>query len=305
MPQAGRLDRSTARPGTLAPKAKRVIYLHMAGSRPSTNSCDWKPTLRQFDMQECPAEMIEGKKFAFIKGVPKLLGLHAQFAQYGKNGTWMSDKIPHLHKHADDLCVVRSMTTSQFNHAPAQLLLHTGSQQFGGASIGSWVTYGLGSANDNLPGFMVMVSGGTNPSGGKSLWGSSYLPSVYQGVQCRGQGDPILFVSNPEGIDRSMRRRSLDALNRLNRLELDTFRDPETLTRIEQYELAFRMQTAVPEVMDIKGEDAKTLEAYGGRSGRCLLRQQLPPRPSPRRKRRPLRPALRLGLGHPRHRQAR
>jgi hypothetical protein len=176
---------------------------------------------------------------------------------------------------------VRSMHTDQFNHAPAQLLLYTGAPRFGGASMGSWVTYGLGSENDNLPGFVVLISGGTDPSGGKSLWGSGFLPSVYQGVQCRTQGDPILFVSDPAGMSREVRRRSLDALRQLNEAEYERLHDPETRTRISQYELAFRMQMSVPDVMDMSSEPKHLQEAYGVEPGKesfannCLLARRL------------------------------
>ena len=235
-------------------RAKNVIYLHMAGSPPQHELFDYKPELARRNMQPCPDELLAGKKFAFIKGTPKLLGSIYEFQQYGASAAWISETLPHLASCADDLCFIKSMFTDQFNHAPAQLLLHTGTPQFGGASFGSWVTYGLGTENQNLPGYMVMVSGGTNPSGGKSLWGSAYLPSIYQGVQCRGEGDPVLYVSNPDGMPRDIRRASLDAINEINRQELEQYHDPETLTRISQYELAYRMQTAVPEVMDISRE---------------------------------------------------
>lgn len=264
-----------------AAKAKNVIYLHMAGSPPQLDLFDYKPELVKRHMQPCPDELIEGKTFAFIKGKPKLLGPTVKFRQYGETGAWVSEMLPKLSECVDDMCFIKSMHTDQFNHAPAQLLLQTGNPQFGGASFGSWVTYGLGSENENLPGYMVMVSGGTNPSGGKSLWGSSYLPSVYQGVQCRSEGDPILFVGNPKGMSREIRRASLDAINDINRQELQQYRDPETLTRIRQYELAYRMQTAVPEVMDISKESKETLENYGAKPGaasfanNCLLARRL------------------------------
>jgi hypothetical protein len=263
------------------PLAKNVIYLHMEGSPPQHELFDYKPALEKFDRKECPAELLEGKTFAFIKGTPFLLGPQAKFSQQGKNGIWISDKLPQLSRHVDDLCLVKSMFTDQFNHAPAQLLLHTGSPQFGSASFGSWVMYGLGTENENLPGYMVLVSGGNLPSGGKSLWSSGFLPSVFQGVQCRNEGDPILFVSNPPGMSRNVRRASLDALNELNQREADQFHDPETLTRIKNYELAFRMQVAVPEVMDLSRESAETLAAYGARPGEasfannCLLARRL------------------------------
>lgn len=265
----------------IAPKAKRVIYLHMAGSPPQQELFDYKPELIKHHLQDCPPELLEGKTFAFIKGTPKLLGSIYDFKQHGQTGAWVSEMMPNLATMADDICFIKSMHTDQFNHAPAQLLLHTGSAQFGGASIGAWTTYGLGTPNQDLPGYMVMVSGGTMPSGGKALWGSSFLPSVYQGVQCRPEGDPILYVSNPDGMSRATRRKSLDALQKLNRLELATFQDPETLTRIEQYELSYRMQTAVPGVMDISKEDPKTIEDYGAKPGEasfannCLLARRL------------------------------
>ena len=263
------------------PRAKNVIYLHMAGSPPQHETFDYKPELAKRDQELCPEEMIEGKTFAFIKGRPKLMGPKVEFKQYGETGQWVGETFPHLATQIDQLCVVKSLFTDQFNHAPAQLLLHTGNAQFGGASMGAWATYGLGSENQNLPGYMVMVSGGTQPSAGKNLWGSSYLPSVFQGVQCRSEGDPILYVGNPEGMSREIRRRSLDALNKLNRAELEEYRDSETLTRINQYELAFRMQTSVPEVMDISRETEATLSSYGAKPGEasfannCLLARRL------------------------------
>jgi len=261
--------------------AKNVIYLHMAGSPPQHELFDYKPELKKRHLELCPEEMIEGKTFAFIKGRPKLLGPVFPFRKYGKCEMELGDKIPIIGSHADDICLVRSMFTDQFNHAPAQLALHTGSPQFGAASAGAWATYGLGSENENLPGYMVMVSGGKMPSAGKSLWGSGFLPSVFQGVQCRSDGDPILYVNNPGGMSRDMRRDTLDAISQLNRAEHEIFQDPETLTRIEQYELAFRMQTAVPEVMDISKESKKTLESYGAEPGKasfannCLLARRL------------------------------
>ncbi len=269
------------RPPMFGPRAKRVIYLHMEGSPPQHETFDYKPMLEKFDRQTCPAELLEGKTFAFIKGVPMLLGPQAKFARHGQSGNWISDKLPEIAKHVDDLCIVKSMYTDQFNHAPAQLFLHTGNPQFGNPSFGSWVMYGLGSENENLPGYMVLVSGGNLPSGGKSLWSNGYLPSVYQGVQCRNEGDPVLFVNNPPGMSRDIRRASLDAINQLNQIESEQFHDPETLTRIKQYELAFRMQVAVPEVMDISRESQETLAAYGAVPGKasfannCLLARRL------------------------------
>lgn len=242
---------------------------------------DYKPRLNELHMQPCPEEFYKGKRLAFIKGRPKLLGCQQSFRQVGQNGTWITELLPEFSKVVDDVAFVHSMRTDQFNHAPAELMLYTGSAQFGKASMGSWVTYGLGSENEDLPGFVVLVSGGTDPTGGKALWGSGFLPSVYQGVQCRTEGDPILYVSNPPGMSQSTRRSSLDTLNRLNRLEFDRTGDPETLTRISQYELAYRMQIEAPRVMDISRESNATLESYGADPGassfanNCLLARRL------------------------------
>jgi hypothetical protein len=233
------------------------------------------------DGQECPDEYIKGKKFAFTSGTPKLMGSPRTFKQYGKNGLWMSDAIPHLHGVADDLCIINSMTTDHFNHAPAELFVHTGFQQPGRPTFGAWTTYGLGSENQNLPGYVVLISSGVQPNGGKSSFGSGFIPSVHQGVQCRSKGDPVLYVSDPPGMDRSLRRSSLDALRDLNETASKDFAHPETLTRMAQYELAFRMQMSVPEVMDISKESTKTMESYGAQPGassfanNCLLARRL------------------------------
>ncbi len=271
----------------LPAKAKHVIYLHMAGSPPQQELFDYKPVLVQNNMQPCPDELLEilkKERLPFInlkQRRPKMLGTPYKFQKRGESGTYVSELLPNFSEVIDDVAVIKSMHTDQFNHAPAQLLIYTGSPRFGGASMGSWATYGLGSENENLPGFVVLISGGTDPSGGKSLWGSGFLPSVYQGVQCRTQGDPILYVSNPKGMDRDVRRRSLDALRRLNEFELEQFGDPETQARISQYELAFRMQMSVPDVMDVTKETKQTQEAYGVEPGKesfannCLLARRL------------------------------
>ncbi len=260
-------DPLAPRPPHFAGKAKRVIYLHMAGSPPHLDLFDYKPELVRRNGQDVPDAFLRGRRFAFTSGVPKLMGTPQPFGQVGKSGQWMSAAVPHLHTVADELCFVKSMFTEQFNHAPAELLLYTGSAQFGRPSMGSWVTYGLGSESANLPGFIVLVSSGVFPSGGNSDWSNGFLPSVYQGVQCRSQGDPVLYVSNPRGMDRDLRRRSLDALRDLNELQAAELGSPETRTRIQQYELAFRMQTAVPEVMDISREPQHVLEMYGAQPG--------------------------------------
>jgi hypothetical protein len=279
--QLGRARAATV-PGPMhAAKAKAVIYLHLSGAPSSLELFDYKPKLNELNMQPCPDSLLEGKRFAFIKGVPTLLGSPYTFARAGKRGTWISELLPHTRGIVDDITIIRSMVTDQINHAPAELLVHTGTMRAGGASMGSWVTYGLGTENRDLPGFMVLLSGGTDPTGGKGLWSNGFLPGVYQGVQCRSSGEPILFSGNPEGIDAATRRRTIDALARLNQIEAKTFGDPETLTRIAQYELAYRMQAAVPEVFDIRKEPKHVLEMYGAEPGgasfanNCLLARRL------------------------------
>jgi len=262
-------------------KAKRVIFLHMAGAPSQHELFDYKPELQKLDGKECPKEFLEGKQFAFIQGIPKMLGPQFEFKQHGESGAWISDRLPHLATVADDLCFIKSMHTDQFNHGPAQLLVHTGTQNLGAPSIGSWATYGLGSENQNLPGFIVLTSGGKNPDAGKSVWGSGYLPSVYQGVQCRSEGDPVLYLKNPKGVTRDMRRRSLDTLDRLNQKIAQQTGDPETVTRIAQYEMAYRMQMHATDAFDLKNEDEATHEMYGTEPGKesfannCLLARRL------------------------------
>ena len=264
-----------------AAKAKRVIYLHMSGSPPHLDLFDYKPELVKRNGQEVPESFLKGKRFAFTSGVPKLLGTPRKFKQYGKSGTWMSDAIPNFHAHADDIAVIKSMKTDEFNHAPAELLLFTGNNRQGRPGMGTWVTYGLGSENENLPGFVVLISSGVQPSGGANNWGNGFLPSVYQGVQCRSKGDPVLYVSDPAGMDRATRRKTIDALRDLNELQAQDMGHPDTATRIQQYELAFRMQTAVPEVMDISRETKEVIESYGAQPGgasfanNCLLGRRL------------------------------
>ncbi|MEW4568829.1 DUF1501 domain-containing protein [Tautonia sp. JC769] len=274
-------DPMALRPPHFAPKAKNVIYLHMSGAPPHLDLFDYKPALVKHSGQDCPDRFLEGRRFAFTSGTPKLLGTPRTFAPRGESGIWMSDAIPRLHDVADEICLVKSMYTEQFNHAPAELLLFTGSPRQGRPSFGSWVTYGLGSESQDLPGFVVLISSGVQPSAGQGAWGSGFLPSVYQGVQCRSKGDPVLYVSDPPGMDRSLRRRSLDTLNELNALQAEELGHPETSTRIAQYELAYRMQMSVPEVMDISRESPTTIDAYGAQPGaasfanNCLLARRL------------------------------
>lgn len=266
-----------------APKAKRVIYLHLTGSPPNLDLYDHKPELVKRTGQNCPDEFLEGRTFAFTSGVPKLMGTPRKFAQYGESGSWLSDAVPNFHDPdiVDEMCFIHSMNTDQFNHAPAELLIYTGSPRSGRPSLGAWATYGLGTENQDLPGFVVLISSGVQPNGGANSFGSGFLPSVFQGVQCRSKGDPVLYASDPKGMDRSLRRRSLDALKQLNEIQAEKLGHPETLTRIAQYELAYRMQASVPEVMDITKETKTTQEAYGAKPGEasfannCLLARRL------------------------------
>ncbi len=263
------------------PRARRVIYLHMAGAPSQHELFDYKPELLKLDGRDCPAEFLEGRRFAFIQGVPKMLGPRFPFKQHGRSGAWVSDRLPHFSTVVDDVCFIKSMHTDQFNHGPAQLLVHTGTQNPGAPSIGAWATYGLGSENLNLPGFIVLTSGGRNPDAGKSVWGAGYLPSVYQGVQCRSEGEPVLYLDDPAGITRPLRRRSLDALERINRRIAEEAGDPETITRIAQYEMAFRMLTHATDAFDLKNEPEYVHRMYGTQPGResfannCLLARRL------------------------------
>lgn len=262
-------------------KAKRVIYLHMAGSPSQLDLFDYKPKLQEMNGQPCPESLFKKERFAFIKGVPKMLGTPHKFERSGKCGTELSQLLPHLASVVDEVAVIKSMHTDQFNHAPAQLFLHTGASRQGRPSMGAWLSYGLGTESQDLPAFLVLVSGGKTPDGGSSLWGSGFLPTVYQGVQCRSQGDPVLYVSNPPGMSPDLRRRSLDAIRDLNELQLRQVKDPETVTRISQYELAYRMQTSVPEIMQIDKEPKHIHELYGTEPGKvsfannCLLARRL------------------------------
>lgn len=278
------LSASGAMPETrplLPRRAKRVIYLHMAGSPSQLELFEDKPELAKRHMQPCPDEILKNQQFAFIKGHPQLLGPQYKFQKYGEGGLTFSELVPEMASCADQWCMARSCVTDQFNHAPAQLYLLTGNARGGYPSFGSWVTYGLGSENENLPSFVVLLSGGNNPSSGKAGWSSGFLPGVYQGVQCRSSGDPILFMANPPGMSRDVRRKSLDLMAQLNQAHLEEFGDPETATRIQQYELAYRMQISAPEIMDISRESAETLAAYGAQPGQssfannCLLARRL------------------------------
>ena len=264
-----------------APKAKRVIFLFMAGAPSHLELFDNKPVLARFDGKLPPADLLKGYRAAFINPNSKLLGPKFKFAKYGNAGTELSELLPHLATVVDDIAVVKSMVTDAFNHAPGQIQMNTGSQQFGKPSLGAWTCYGLGSDTQNLPSFIVFSSGKKGPSGGNSNWGSGFLPTVYQGVQFRTAGDPVLYLSNPTGIDDQLQRDSLDALKQLNQERLALVGDPEIATRINSFEMAYKMQAEAPEIMDLKREPKHILELYGAEPGKssfannCLLARRL------------------------------
>jgi hypothetical protein len=263
-----------------APRAKSIICLHMVGAPSQLDLFDYKPTLQKYDGEPCPKELLEGKRFAFLRGHPSLLGTKFKFAKHGQSGLELSELLPHLATVADDIAVVKTLHTEQINHGPAQVMFQTGFGRFGRPSVGSWVSYGLGSENRDLPAFVVMITGKV-AGAGSALWGSGFLPSVYQGVELRSQGDPVLFLSNPAGVTRNDRRRLLDSVQTLNRAQLADVGDPEIATRISQYEMAFRMQASVPELMDLDQERSETIEMYGAQPGQasfannCLLARRL------------------------------
>ena len=267
-----------------APKAKNVIYFHLVGAPSHLDLFDYKPELQKRNGELCPKEMFEGKQLAFIRSRPTLLGTSQdskfEFKKCGKSGIQISNLLPHLQTVADDMCFIRTLHTEQFNHAPAQMFMQTGFERFGRPSLGAWTNYGIGSPNKDLPGFVVMVTG-QYPGAGNSVFGSGFLPSVYQGIEFRGKGDPVLFLSNPKGVDASARRKVISAVNQLNEMQLDGVGDPEIATRISQYEMAYRMQTSVPELKDISRESQTTLDAYGAKVGgagfanNCLLARRM------------------------------
>ena len=249
-----------------APKAKSVIYFHLVGAPSHLDLFDYKPELQKRNGELCPAEMFEGKQLAFIRKRPSLLGTSKdakfKFRHCGQSGIMMSDLLPNLQTCVDEMCFVRSLRTDHFNHAPAQMFLQTGFERFGRPSLGAWTNYGLGTSNSDLPGFVVMVTG-QYPGAGNSAFGSGFLPSVYQGVEFRGSGDPVLFLSNPKGVGPKERRRVVEAVNKLNQRQLDDVGDPEIATRISQYEMAYRMQPSVPDLKDLSREPKTVLDAYG------------------------------------------
>ena len=269
------------RPPHYAPRAKRVIYLFMAGGPSQLELFDDKPKLREFHGQKPPQGLMAGKRFAFLKGNETLLGSTRKFDRHGQCGMTLSELLPHHRRIVDEVCWLQGMKTDVFNHAPAKLFMNTGFQAPGRPSMGSWVTYGLGSPSRDLPGFVVLQSGPRGPRGGSSLWSNGFLPSSFQGVPLRGKGDPILHLNSPPGVDREDERRFYDAVNSLNRARLAENGDPEILTRINAYEMAYRMQSSAPELMDLASESKETLNEYGVTPGKpsfganCLLARRL------------------------------
>ncbi len=263
-----------------APRAKRVIWLHQSGAPSQLDLFDEKPALQPLDLKVAPDWVMKGQRFAFLKGTPHMLASRYKFARHGECGANVSELLPQIAGIVDEISFVRSMHTDEFNHVPAELLLETGSPRQGRPCMGSWVTYGIGSESSNLPGFVVLASG-TASRCGNSCFSSGFLPTVYQGVQFRSQGDAVLYLNDPPGIDRELRRASLDALKDLNQHALAASGDPEITTRIEQYELAYRMQASVPELMDIASESEETRSLYGAEPGKssyannCLLARRL------------------------------
>jgi hypothetical protein len=275
----------SARPGHLQPRAGSVIYLFMAGGPSQLELFDYKPELVKNSGQPIPDSFIKGRRFAFMdiftKEHPKLLGTSRRFAKHGQSGAWVSECLPYLSGVADELTFVRTVATDVFNHAPAKLFANAGSSQFGRPSMGAWVTYGIGSESESLPGFVVLQSGPRGPRGGAVNWGAGFLPSAYQGVPLRSSGDPILNLATPPGLAANSQRRAIETIAELNRARLDVTSDPEIATRVTAYETAYRMQSSAPELIDLGSESAETLRLYGAEPGKpsfannCLLARRL------------------------------
>jgi hypothetical protein len=280
-----------ARDAALAPKkthfparAKNVIFLFMAGGPSQLEMFEYKPVLAKLNGKPIPESYTKGKRFAFMDSSHRvdLLGPRTGFRQYGQSGAWISDYLPHTARIVDDISIISTCKTDLFNHAPAKLYMNTGSGLFGRPSMGAWVTYGLGSECDDLPGFVVLQSGPRGPRGGAVLWGSGVLPTTYQGVPLRNQGDPIVNLSTPSEISPVQQRQVVDAVRELNLKRLEETGDQEITTRINAYEMAFRMQTSAPELMDTAGESQATLDMYGIKDPKetsfarnCLLARRL------------------------------
>ncbi|HYE31372.1 MAG TPA: DUF1501 domain-containing protein [Methylomirabilota bacterium] len=291
MNKAGMLSSSGAQPANpMAPraghhkaKAKNVIYLFMAGGPSQLELFDYKPKLVELNGKPIPQSFIEGKRFAFMDSShgTNLLGTRRAFKQHGQSGAWVSELFPHTAGIVDDITLVQSCAASLFNHAPAKLFMNTGSGQFGRPSMGSWVTYGIGSECSNLPGFVVLQSGPRGPRGGAVNWGSGFLPTSYQGVPLRGNGEPILNLTTPEGITAERQRQTIDAINALNLKRAVETGDAEIHTRIASYEMAYKMQSSAPELIDLSGESEATLSLYGIEKDKpsfarnCLLARRL------------------------------
>jgi hypothetical protein len=273
------------KPPHFAPKVKNVIYLFMAGAPSQLELFDYKPKLQEFDGKTAPESLLQGKRFAFMdtftKEPLKLLGTRREFKPHGKSGTWVSDLMPNIGSVIDDIAVVSGISTDNFNHGPAKCFVNTGSVRFGRPSIGAWITYGIGSESQDLPGFVVLQSGPRGPRGGAALWGSGFLPTAYQGVPFRSGGDPILDLSSPRGVTFRTQQQAIEAIRDLNLAKLSETGDAEIATRIAAYEMAYRMQTSGPELIDFGKETRQTLEMYGAEPGKatyannCLLARRL------------------------------
>src|SRR6476646_6205049 len=278
-------DSMLAKPGHFPAKAKNVIYLFMAGAPSQFELYDYKPELQKFHNQHVPDSLMAGKRFAFMdsftKERPKLLGTTRAFKQHGRSGAWISDLLPHIGGIADDITFLKGVAAENFNHGPAKCFINTGSTRFGRPSMGSWITYGIGSESADLPGFVVLQSGPRGPRGGAALWASGFLPTSYQGIPFRSGGDPIINLSSPAGVSRGRQKDVIDAVRDLNSDRLDVTGDPEIATRIASYEMAYRMQASAPELIDLAKEDKKTLDMYGAKPGaasfanNCLLARRL------------------------------
>src|SRR5438874_2716469 len=258
------------KPPHFAARAKNVIFLFMAGGPSQLELFDYKPKLIELNGQVIPQSFIEGKRFAFMgtSHGTKLLGTRRKFSQHGQSGAWVSELFPHTATIADDISLVKSCAANLFNHAPAKLFMNTGSGQFGRPSMGAWVTYGIGSESQNLPGFVVLQSGPRGPRGGHPTWGSGFLPTAFQGVPFRSGGEPILNLTSPKGITAQRQRQALNALRDLNAARLADTGDAEIATRISSYEMAYRMQSSAPELIDLSGESKRTLDMYGAQPGK-------------------------------------
>ncbi len=274
-----------AKPGHFPAKAKSVIYLFMAGAPSQFELYDFKPTLQKYNHQPVPDSLMAGKRFAFMdsftKDKPKLLGTSRAFKQHGRSGAWVSELLPHIAEVSDEITFLKGVSTENFNHGPAKCFVNTGSTRFGRPSMGSWITYGIGSECTDLPGFVVLQSGPRGPRGGAALWASGFLPTAYQGIPFRSGGDPILDLSSPAGISSEAQQETIQAIRDLNLSEMAQSGDSEIATRIASYEMAYKMQTSGPELIDFGKESKETLAMYGAEPGKasyannCLLARRL------------------------------